>query len=156
MEDCKIKYRLYSIFVDSIIVVGGLFVLFYATGTNTFWKDVLYTKDISVTSIELLYIIRVFIIQLLFIIGYIAGIPAITKGQTLGMYIFKIAYINEDGSKCEFGSLFVRNFLGILLLGVYSMGFTIILSWIISMYRRDKRSLSDIISKTRVVDKLDY
>lgn len=111
-------------------------------------------------------------LNILLICFYFIIIPLINKGRTLGLYILGLK-ISEDGGKLNVNHLFLRNLiangllymLGTLLLvhfldykayfiSITILGFIQILLVIIGtfmiLYRKDKKGLQDIISKTKI------
>lgn len=111
-------------------------------------------------------------LNILLICFYFIIIPLMNKGRTLGLYILGLR-ISEDGGKLNVNHLFLRNLiangllymLGTLLLvhfldykayfiSITILGFIQILLVIIGtfmiLYRKDKKGLQDIISKTKI------
>lgn len=111
-------------------------------------------------------------LNILLICFYFIIIPLINHGKTLGLYILGLK-ISEDDGHLNMNHLFLRNLiangllymLGSLLLvhfldykayfiSITILGFIQILLVIISvfmiLYRKDKKGLQDIISKTKI------
>ena len=114
------------------------------------------------------------IFNILFVLGYFILLPYIWNGQTIGKRIMKIGVVSKTEQKVTIANYLIRNIvvngLGYMILSLlflYLLSnkmyfiFTSILCFIqiilviisISMilYRRDKRSLHDILSGTDVV-----
>jgi len=70
-----------------------------------------------------------------------------TSGQSIGKKFAHIKVVREDGSKCEFGSAFVRNILRI----VDHLPFLYILGIILIAATEKKQRLGDMLAKTIVV-----
>lgn len=114
-------------------------------------------------------------LNFLLIIFYFIIVPTISKGYTLGLYLFKIKIEKENG-KINIVDLFKRNIIttGIIysiliiflvlffnykfyfyisiILGIIQLLLVIISSFMV-IYRKDEKGLQDIISKTKIVDK---
>jgi uncharacterized RDD family membrane protein YckC len=91
-------------------------------------------------------------VLIIVLIFYFVAIPFYLKGQTIGKRIFKLKIVNEDGSDVGVKELFFREIIGKLFIDFLSLGLSIISSFIIMCLRDDKKSLADIIAKTKVID----
>lgn len=114
-------------------------------------------------------------INFIAIFSYFVVLPFFTKGKTLGKYILGIK-IKPCKEKLTITSLFIRNsiitglgylilsllslllipknlyFYAITILGIIQLALVIISTFMI-IYRKDRRGLQDILSKTTVVNK---
>lgn len=95
---------------------------------------------------------RVTFINVLLICSYFTLIPYLLDGQTIGKKLFRIKVVMVDGSKITFASLFVREILGKLLLNFINIFLANLASYVLMVYREDKRAIGDIFAKTMVVD----
>lgn len=118
--------------------------------------------------------IMTYIINAILIISYFVIIPYFKDGKTLGNYIVGIRIVREDREYLSLNNLLIRNFVinGLCyllasLVCVYILpGFSyfivvsffsliqiilVIISAFMVIYRRDKRGLQDILSKTKVI-----
>lgn len=118
--------------------------------------------------------VMTYIINAVLIISYFVIIPYFKDGKTLGNYIVGIRIVREDREYLSLNNLLIRNIiingLGYLLTSLvcvyilpsfsYFMvvsifGFIqlilVIMSVFMVIYRRDKRGLQDILSKTKVI-----
>lgn len=95
---------------------------------------------------------RVTFINVLLICSYFTLIPYLLDGQTIGKKLFRIKVVMIDGSKITFASLFVREILGKLLLNFINIFLANLASYVLMVYREDKRAIGDIFAKTMVVD----
>lgn len=115
------------------------------------------------------------VISVVIMLVYYVIIPVIFKA-TIGKYIMKLEIKNKDGKKLNLYNTFIRSIVteGMLyslitiflvqivssktyLLNLIILGFTqfilVIISLFMILYRRDKRGLHDILSRSIVVDK---
>ncbi|MBE6160375.1 MAG: RDD family protein [Lactobacillales bacterium] len=115
------------------------------------------------------------VISVVIMLVYYVIIPVIFKA-TLGKYIMKLEIKNKDGKKLNLYNTFIRSVVteGMLyslitiflvqivssktyLLNLIILGFIefilVIISLFMILYRRDKRGLHDILSRSIVVDK---
>ncbi len=114
-------------------------------------------------------------INFIAIFSYFVVLPFFTKGKTIGKYILGIK-IKPSKEKLTIISLFIRNiiitglgylilsllslllipknlyFYAITILGIIQLALVIISTFMI-IYRKDRRGLQDILSKTTVVNK---
>ena len=90
---------------------------------------------------------RVTFINVLLICSYFTLIPYLLDGQTLGKKIFRIKVVMVDGSEITFASLFVREILGKLLLNFINIFLANLASYVLMLYRKDKRAIGDIFAK---------
>lgn len=95
---------------------------------------------------------RVTFINVLLICSYFTLIPYLLDGQTIGKKLFRIKVVMVDGSKITFSSLFIREILGKLLLNFINIFLANLASYVLMVYREDKRAIGDIFAKTMVVD----
>ena len=95
---------------------------------------------------------RVTFINVLLICSYFTLIPYLLDGQTIGKKLFRIKVVMVDGSKITFACLFIREILGKLLLNFINIFLANLASYVLMVYREDKRAIGDIFAKTMVVD----
>lgn len=120
-------------------------------------------------------IVLINVISVLFTIGYFGVLPMYYKGQTFGKKMMKITIVREDDEDLTFNNLFIRNLIVngigsslIMLALVYPLpsltyyittlictsiqSSLLIISGFMILYRKDRRGLQDIISKTKVIE----
>lgn len=118
--------------------------------------------------------IEIYIINIIYIIGYFIIIPLYNNGSTLGKKIMGIKVEAAYNQKLTFKSLFIRNlvingllYFIIVILTLYILpakayfilntitGFIqitlVIISVFMVLYRKDKRGIHDLLAQTKVV-----
>ena len=148
----KIKYRFLARIADFIICLVALALVLVVTNTSSALKIIV---DGSTAEVDALFIINLLgagVIIAVFLLFYSVIIPYFFDGRTIGMFLFKIHIVNEDNSKPEFFAIFIRQFLAQDFLTIITLGLTDILSMLLVPFRRDRHSIADIFSRTKVVD----
>ena len=67
------------------------------------------------------------------------------KGQTLGMQVWKVRLAQADSSEVSFGRMVYRCLLGLVFTLLFG------LNYLPMLFRKDKKTLNDILSKTFLV-----
>ena len=67
------------------------------------------------------------------------------KGQTLGMQVWKVRLAQDDSSEVSFGKMVYRCLLGLIFTLLFG------LNYLPMLFRKDKKTLNDILSKTFLV-----
>ncbi|MGI6378360.1 MAG: RDD family protein [Bacilli bacterium] len=78
-------------------------------------------------------------------------IPCLTNGYTIGKIFFQIRVVKLNEKKMSFGTMFLRQILGSLVLGFFSLGITYIISGFSIFYAKGLRSIQDRMCNTLVV-----
>ncbi len=150
MKLAKIRHRVMATILDFVIFGGLIFILFISKWP--FLISAIRNPGVSVDSKLIFDFFRLGVVVIILFTLYYVGVPAYFKGQTLGKKIFKLKIVNEDDSEIEIKTLFFREIIAKAFIDYLSLGFTIIASFIIMLLRDDKKSLSDVIAKTKVID----
>lgn len=82
---------------------------------------------------------------------YLTILPVVWGGYIVGKKIFHIKVVQVNGEKVTFQNMLLRELVGRYLLGVVSFGITFIVSFFMIIFRKDKRSLHDLLGGTIVV-----
>jgi len=149
------SYRLKSYIVDLLICLLGLFLVLILFVPNKV-IGFIFDNSIEIGLYELIQVAEAGLYAEIFLVLYLCVVPFLSKGQTLGMKLFKIRCVRMDEKNCTFGNFFIREIVCKGVMYLLSFGIYIIVDGIILLSRDDKLSLSDIIAKTKIVDKLDY
>ena len=67
------------------------------------------------------------------------------KGQTLGMQVWKVRLAQDDSSEVSFGRMVYRCLLGLIFTLLFG------LNYLPMLFRKDKKTLNDILSKTFLI-----
>lgn len=140
---CYILYLL----IPNPTSTQALIDLLKALGTFScsFDEFVDYITVISNGAALLYFIIAFFIHLILFVV-----VPCITDGKTIGKYIMRIRIVKLSEKRMSFGTLFLRQIIGIFL-DFYTLGITIIISLISIFYAKGNRVIHDRMTNTLVV-----
>ena len=142
--------RLAAYIVD-FLITGILMLVIYFI----FSFDLIYLFGKGILNMDFntaIHFYRVTFINVLLICSYFTLIPYLLDGQTIGKKLFRIKVVMVDGSKITFASLFIREILGKLLLNFINIFLANLTSYVLMVYREDKRAIGDIFAKTMVVD----
>lgn len=91
-------------------------------------------------------------IVIIFIIIYFIVLPVYWKGQTVGKRFFKIRIVKSDGRPADFQTMFIREVFGIILVGLLSLGTSVIAECFTMGLSDSHQSFHDILAATQVVD----
>ncbi len=107
---------------------------------------------LSMLIVVFMYIEPGFKLLIVLFVWYLINIfPSfIKKGMTFGKYNSRIKIVNEDNSEVTIKTIHLRAFT-ILIFGVLSLGLYFLVAFYLLDKRQDKRSIHDLIFKTKVV-----
>lgn len=150
MKLARVRHRVMAALLDLCIVCSFLLII---TLFKLPFIISMFLSDESVVTTK--FIIDVFrwgiIMCVLFLIYYVV-VPVLLKGQTFGKKVFKLKIVKENEENVEPMTMFYRDGVGSIFIHFASLGITAIASIIIMSLREDKKSLGDILAKTKVVD----
>ena len=131
MENIHLWRRLASIFYDGVLVLAIIIVTslpFYSFNV----EDSIFLK---------------FTMQIYFylIVQYFFVWFWVNSSATLGMKSWKIKIVDSEGKKISYKKAIIRFNISILSASFFGIGF------LISLFRKDRNCLHDIISKTYLV-----
>ena len=81
---------------------------------------------------------------------YFVLVPVLWFGHTLGKWALGIRIVRDDGSEVNFMTMVIRELLVGLLYAV-TLGIGVIVSAFMIGLREDKKSIHDLIAKTKVI-----
>lgn len=86
--------------------------------------------------------------------AYFLVLPAIWKGQTFGRRFARIAVVMENGETVNFKTLFLREVIGWMFISLTSFGLSILFDLFLVTIGPKKRSFSDMLAQTKLIDVL--
>jgi uncharacterized RDD family membrane protein YckC len=89
---------------------------------------------------------------IIFIIVYFMVLPVNWNGQTIGRRFFKIHVVRRDGKPIDFQTIFVREVFGRLLVGIISLGASIVAEFFVLLASDRHQTFHDTLASTQVVD----
>ena len=82
---------------------------------------------------------------------YYVSIPVRNNGQTIGKKMMRIRVVKTNGKEVDFATLFYRETICDQLLAALTFMISLPINALLAIYRKDKRSVSDIFAKTKVI-----
>ena len=154
MKTALKKYRVFSSLIDILyLFIGCILVCLFVYPTNII--QYLFDNTIVLTANDFLELAELVVLLFILFIIYLCLIPSVHNGQTLGMRLFKIRLVKQNGEDAKFDNYFYREIIGKIILTPLTLFVILIIDFIIFVYRRDNLSLFDILAKTKVVDAID-
>ena len=127
--------RILALFSDSLLIIGIIFG-FLLLITR------LFNKTFNESPIEIFFLQVTYVLIGVIFFTYFWKV---NNGQTLGMQVWKIKVIHESDGDLSTVTLLLRSLYGL----VFNLLFGI--NYIYIFFNKEKRSLNDILSKTKVV-----
>lgn len=81
---------------------------------------------------------------------YLVITPVFWKGYVIGKKIMNIKIEKVNGTKLTLLDMFIREVIGIFLLGVVTFGLSTVIGGLMVLFRQDKRGIHDLLSGTFV------
>ena len=150
MKLARVRHRVMAALLDLVIVCSFLAII--TVGKIPFLVSMIYGGEHVVTTKFVVDTFRYGILYSFFLIVYYIIIPLFFHGQTIGKKVFKLQVVREDNEKLDSKTLFYREGVGRILIVFASLGITSLVSVVIMALREDKKGLSDILAKTKVID----
>jgi uncharacterized RDD family membrane protein YckC len=155
MKLAKTKHRFAAYVVDFIItgIITLIICLLYSFDVyKVFVNGVILGKDTTLSFSDIFTFYRAIFISTVLICAYYTLLPFLFDGQTLGKKLFRIKVVNEKGEKASLKRLFIREIFGKLFLNFTTLFLGNIVSLILIINRKDRKSIADILAATIVVD----
>ena len=126
--------RLLALFYDGILIIG-IYMSFIILITYLNGKAL--ESDLEKIFLQLSFVIIT--------LGFFCYFWKVNSGQTLGMQVWKIRLISEDGANIKIKTMILRSF--------YSIFFTILLfsNFVYMFFNKEKKTLGDKLSKTEII-----
>ena len=151
MVKAPLLRRLLAWLVDAIIIGVVIVVVLLCTSLTAIFNLIKEGTSLTLTLYSLIELVQVgLVIEILFILYYIS-IPVRNHGQTIGKKMLKIRVVKDDGKDADFSTLFMRQAIAEQLLGALTFGATYIVNALVALFRKDKKSISDVFANTKVV-----
>ena len=150
MKLARVRHRVMAALLDFVIVCAFLAII--TVGKIPFLVSMIKGGEHVVTTKFVVDTFRYGILYSFFLIVYYIIIPLFSRGQTIGKKVFKLQVVREDNEKLDSKTLFYREGVGRILIIFASLGITSLVSVVIMALREDKKGLSDILAKTKVID----
>ena len=151
MVKAPLLRRLLAWLVDAIIIGVVIVVVLLCTSLTAIFNLIKEGTSLNITLYSLIELIQVgLVIEILFIIYYIS-FPVRNHGQTIGKKMLKIRVVKDDGTDVDFSTLFMRQAIAEQLLGALTFGSTFVVNALVALFRKDKKSISDVFANTKVV-----
>ena len=149
MRLAKIRHRIIATILDNSIIF-----IFMAIILLGVWPSVIYAifNGMAVSSSMIIKIVRCGMFYALILLLYYMVIPIFLKGQTIGKWVFKLKIVTDEDEDVDYKILFFREAICRILIRTMSLGISSIVSILIMLTRDDKKSLSDVFAKTKVID----
>ena len=151
MVKAPLLRRLLAWIVDAVIMGVVIVVILLCTSLTAIFNIFDVDASFTINLVTLIELIQVgLIIEIIFIIYYIS-IPVRNNGQTFGKKMLKIKTVKDDGSNIDFSTLFMRQAIAEQLIGALTFGVSFIVNALLALFRKDKKSISDVFANTKVV-----
>ena len=151
MVKAPLLRRLLAWLVDAIIIGVVIVVVLLCTSLTAIFNLIKEGTSLNITLYSLIELIQVgLVIEILFILYYIS-FPVRNHGQTIGKKMLKIRVVKDDGTDVDFSTLFMRQAIAEQLLGALTFGSTFVVNALVALFRKDKKSISDVFANTKVV-----
>ena len=147
------KYRILGALVDCAINFCAIVLILLVTSSIDIIKIIMQNQSIASINVSIINLIFAGLLIEVYLIIYLVFVPLYNHGATIGQRMFHMAMVNEDGTDCNFETLFMRQVVGntLILFSTFAIG------WFVSLccmfYRKDNATIADIIGKTYVVDR---
>ncbi len=138
LVSCPLWRRLLVILYDSIAALAIMFLV------SAIWVSLNSGQAISVdTNVYPLYLLTLWLAIWLYL-----AISWRRAGQTLGMRAWRVHLLNSEGNKISWATSFLR--YSFAWIGALAFG----LGYVISLFRKDRACLHDLVSSTSLILKL--
>jgi len=151
MVKAPLLRRLLAWLVDAVIIGVVIVIILLCTSLSAIFNLIKEDISLTLTVYSLIEIIQVgLVIEILFIIYYVS-IPVRNHGQTFGKKMLKIRVVKDNESNIDFSTMFMRQAIAEQLLGALTFGMSFVVSALLALFRKDKKTISDLFANTKVV-----
>lgn len=142
--------RLFAELFDWAIVYA-VALIFSIRSILAFIEAITHPTSANITTAFVDAIVTGSFIIIIFIV-YFLVLPVNWNGQTIGKKFFKIHVVRRDGKPVDFQTLFVREVFGRLLVGILSLGASMIAESFVMLVSDRHQTFHDTLASTQVVD----
>ena len=142
--------RLFADLFDWAIVYAFA-LIFPIRSILAFIEAITHPTSANITTAFVDAIVTGSFIIIIFIV-YFLVLPVNWNGQTIGKKFFKIHVARRDGKPVDFQTMFVREVFGRLLVGILSLGASIIAETFVMLVSDRHQTFHDTLASTQVVD----
>lgn len=151
MHNASLIRRLIARVIDTVIVGVVVIIIMLLTSAEAIFNLIKEGTEIRLTLYSLIDMVQVGLVIGVFMIIYFVSIPVRNNGQTIGKKMMRIRVVKVNGKEVDFATLFYRETICDQLLAALTFMISLPMNAILAIYRKDKRSISDIFAKTRVI-----
>lgn len=152
LKPAKMRHRIAAYLVDIVIITIIVAIILSLSAINII---TLVQNPFGSVRVNIVLLIQFFMLSLvvaLVLFSYYTLVPLRLNGQTIGKRMFRIRTVNIDGTSITFMTIFVREIVGRMFINYATFGFGAIISLIVTLYRKDRRAIHDVIANTIVID----
>lgn len=150
MKLARVRHRVMASLLD--LAIASCFLIIIMLFKLPFTISMVLNEEHVVTTKFIIDVFRWGLLLCMMFLIYYTVIPVILKGQTIGKKVFKLKIVKENDENVDPITMFYRDGVGSIFVHFASLGITAIVSIIIMSLREDKKSLGDILAKTKVID----
>lgn len=151
MHNASLIRRFMARIIDAIIVGVVITIIMLLTSAEAIFNLIKEGTAIPLTLRSLIDMVQVGLVIGVFMIIYYVSIPVRNNGQTIGKKMMRIRVVKTNGKEVDFATLFYRETISDQLLAALTFMISLPINALLAIYRKDKRSVSDIFAKTRVI-----
>lgn len=154
MNLAKVRHRVMAYLIDFSLslVIMAVMLSFSTIDVVSFLISGKLNAPISVNLFLLIQFFQMSLTIGIFVFIYYTLIPWRLNGQTIGKRMFRIRTVKVDGTSMDLLTIIIRELIGRLFVDYTTLGIGMIVSYLVMISRKDKRSIHDIIAGTKVID----
>ncbi|WP_088043984.1 RDD family protein [Bacillus sp. EAC] len=137
-------YHRLSAFIFDMFIVSICYGVIIALITMK--PEKIFSRFNSTSGNSTIDIIVIFAIMLLLFVF----VPIVNKGMTLGQRMMSVKMIKDNYEETKVGIFLVR-FIFIAVLSILLLGIPVILNAYLMLFRKDRKTLQDLVFKTSVI-----
>ncbi len=152
MHTVPLLRRLLAWAIDTVVTLAiAVFILFLTSSEAIFNLIIDQNAELVLSLVSFYELLQIGLVIQIVLTVYYVMIPVANKGQTLGKKMCKIRVVKEDGEDATFTCLFLKFAIGEQFLSALTFGVSLLVNALVILYRKDDRSMHDMIAKTKVI-----